>query len=296
MVIAPGRLMSSLPAAGLAACVLGAALCPLVFVVVFGGTDILLGRRGFGPEFWLATLPPLLISIGYLLYRFLRKPREQASSGTRLNGKIARWLMVILNWLMSIVSWLVIAAFVSIISIYPFSTQFEQLGLSLTFFLVASLLSLPVVLLRKTALQQRLMQLPNGVVTTALALVVSISAVIAAVYLMTPDSFSRDHHKKSSAPSYLALSSLIHSDSPNITLQLEKYADYVDVRNVGQDPITVKSVLFNDKPDCYVSKPSLSYPPIKLQFASGAAFFSQCDVTHVTVETDQGSATFKFDR
>ncbi len=285
----PSESRSSLPAVGLAACLLGAVLCPLIFVVLLGGVEML-RRRGGGlpPEFWSVTLPPLLISSGYLLYRFLRKPKEPTADGKRLIVKIASGLMAIL-------SWLVIAAFVAIISKYPLNTPFEQAGISLTFFLLASLLSLPIVLMRKTALQQRLMQLPSGGATAALVLVVAISAVIAVVYLMSPARFIGDH-KGSSTPSYLALGSLIHSDSSNITLRVEKYVDSVDVRNVGQDPITVKSVLFNDKPDCYVSKPSLSYPPIKLQFAGGAAFFSQCDVTQVTVETDQGSATFKFDR
>jgi hypothetical protein len=282
----PSKNRSSLPAAGLAACVLGAVLFPLIFVALFGGVDILLRRSGgLPPEFWLATLPPLLIGIGYLLYRFLRKPRERASGDTRLSAKIARWLMVVL-------SWFVIAVFVVIISKYPLNATFEQVGISLTFFLLASLLSLPVVLIRKTALQQRLMQLPNSIVTAALALVVSVSTVIAVVYLMTPATFIGDH-KGSSAPSYLALGSLIHSDSSNIALSVMKYIDYLQVVNSSQDPITIKSILFNDKPDCYANKPTPL--PIKLQSAGGVVFFSQCDVIDVTVETDQGSASFKFD-
>ena len=277
MLLQPGKSRSSLPAAGLAACVLGGVLCPFIFVAI-----AIITAREIEPAFWFVMLPLLLISSGYLLYRFLRKPKEQASNDTRLIAEI--------------LSWVVIVAFVAIISKYPFKSPIEQVVTSLILFLLASLLSLPIVLMRKTALRQRLMRLSNGVATLMLVLVVFVSTAIVVTYFRIMPPGLPGGLKRPSAPSYLALGSPIDSDSSSISLHVIKYIDYVDVINASQDPITIKGVLFNNKPDCYVSKPSHSYPPIELQFAHGAAFFSRCDVIHVTVETDQGSATFKFDR
>lgn len=157
----------SLPAAGLAACVLGLVLCPFVFVA-----NIIRRPGAMEAEFWFVTLPPLLICCGYLLYRFLGKPKERASSSPR------RLIVKIIGWLMEILSWLVIVAFITVVSFYPLNTTFERILISVTFFLFASLLSLPVVLVRKTALQQRLMQLPRGVVPSVLVLVISAVVVV----------------------------------------------------------------------------------------------------------------------
>lgn len=159
---------SHLPAAGLAACVLGLVLCPFVYVAIGA-------LAGFAPAFSWVSLPPLLVSSGYLLSRFLAKPKENASSHPQLMAEI--------------LSWSVIVAFVAVVSGFTLQTRFERIGLSLTFFLLASLLCLPGVLMRKTALQQRLGRLPNGVAKSVLLLVLSISAVTATAYLFGAQAF-----------------------------------------------------------------------------------------------------------
>ena len=159
---------SSFPAAALAAFVLGSVLCPFVYVVI--------GALGeFESEISLFLLLLLLTSSGYLLFRFLSKPKESASGGV--------WRIA------EILSWFVIAAFIVVASNIriPFFTVLARTGFLFMFLLLASLLSLPVVLLRKTALQQRLMKLPNSVIVLLLVLVMSTSAAVIAVYLLTPN-------------------------------------------------------------------------------------------------------------
>ena len=157
---------AALPAAVLAALVLGLVLCPYIYVAI--------GALGqFAPALSFVALPLLLISSGCLLFRFLGKPKERASSNA--------WLIA------EILSWFVIAAFITVISNFTLFTTFERIATFFMFFLLASLLSLPVVLMRKTALQQRLMKLPNRVITPLLVLIVSVSAAIVVVDLLTPN-------------------------------------------------------------------------------------------------------------
>jgi len=158
---------SFLPATALAAFVLGWVLCPFIYVAI--------GALGhfFAPAFFFIALPLMLISSGCLLFRFLGKPKEPASS--------AAWLIA------EILSWFLIAAFITVVSNFTLFTPFERIGVLFMLYLLASLLSLPIVLMRKTALQQRLMKLPNSVITLLLVLVASISVVITAVYLLSPN-------------------------------------------------------------------------------------------------------------
>jgi hypothetical protein len=166
-----------LPASALAALVLGLVLCPFIYVAI--------GALGqFAPALSFVALPPLLISSGYLLFRFLGKPKEPASNSVWLIGRI-------LSLIGEILSWFVIAAFLVIVSNFTLFTTFERISVLLKFFLLTSLFSLPFVLIRKTMLQQRLMQLPNSVIILLFILVVSISAAIVVVYLLSPTSVWR---------------------------------------------------------------------------------------------------------
>ncbi|MCL2075328.1 MAG: hypothetical protein FWH15_02590 [Betaproteobacteria bacterium] len=156
---------SSFPATALSALVLGLVLCPSVYVAI--NVPLLFLFRE--PAFWFVGLLLMLISSGYLLFRFLGKPKEPASGGL----------------LAEILSWFVIAVFTTIFATnipIPFrATTFDQIATFFIFFLFASLLSLPVVLMRKTALQQRLMKLPNIVITPLVVLVVPVSTAIVVV-------------------------------------------------------------------------------------------------------------------
>jgi hypothetical protein len=158
---------SSLPASALAALVLGLVLCPFIYVAI--------GALGqFAPALSFVALPLLLISSGYLLFRFLGKPKEPASNGMWLIGEI--------------LSWFLIAAFIAIVSNFTLFTTFERIGVLLMFFLLASLFSLPVVLTRKTMLQQRLMKLSNAIIILLFVLIASISTTIVVIYLLSPTS------------------------------------------------------------------------------------------------------------
>src|SRR5687767_4776981 len=159
---------SNLPAAGLAACMLGLVLCPFVYVAIGA-------LAGFAPAFSWVALPPLLLSSGYLLYRFLGKPKESSSSRLHL--------------IVEVLSWILIVSFVAVVSGFTLQTAFERVGLSLTIFLLASLFCLPAAVMRRTALQQRLMRVPNGVVKSVLLVIVSVSLVTATLYLFGARAF-----------------------------------------------------------------------------------------------------------
>ncbi|MCL2075327.1 MAG: hypothetical protein FWH15_02585 [Betaproteobacteria bacterium] len=159
---------SSLPATALAALVLGLVLCPFIYALFH-----VLGQTVTPNLSLFVVLLLLLISGGCLLFRFLGKPKEPASSGA--------WLIA------EILGWLVIAMSIMILSQCVFCSILDRTGGFLMFFLFASLLSLPVVLMRKTALQQRLMKLPNIVITPLVVLVVPVStAIIVVAELLCP--------------------------------------------------------------------------------------------------------------
>jgi hypothetical protein len=120
-----------LPSAGLSACVLGLVLCPFGYIAIGA-------LAGFAPAFSFLTLPPLLASAGFLLYRFLSRPVEGISSNLLMYTEV--------------VSWIVVVAFLVVVSKFTLLTRFEQIGLFSTLFLGASLVSLPGVIMRRTAL------------------------------------------------------------------------------------------------------------------------------------------------
>lgn len=158
----------NLPSAGLAACILGLVLCPFAYIAIGALT-------GFAPAFSFLTLPPLLASAGYLLYRFLSRPVQGSSSNLLVSAEV--------------VSWILIAAFLVVVSGFTLLTRFERIGLSSTLFLVATLVSLPSVLMRRTALQERLRRLPDVVTIVLLLAVLLVAVVTMAVYLLRAPAF-----------------------------------------------------------------------------------------------------------
>jgi hypothetical protein len=157
-----------LPSAGLAACVLGLVLCPFAYIAIGA-------LRGFAPAFSFLTLPPLLASAGYLLYRFLSRPPQGPSNMLLLSAEVF--------------SWILIGLFLVVVSGFTLVTRFERFGLSATLFLVASLVSLPVVLLRRTALQQRLSGLPRALAIVLLLAVLVVALVTMVVFLLQAPAF-----------------------------------------------------------------------------------------------------------
>jgi len=156
---------SRLPAKALAGCLLGLVLSSFLWLAViiyfvFHNTARL-PKNWDEPKVWLPLLLQIICGC-YLLYRFLRKPNDQPASRALL---ACDWFSVL-------------AVTVSIIAVsrwfmvFPNETVFP-IVVSLVFFLFATLASLPVVLIRMTELQQRLMRLPNGVLMLLVALVLA---------------------------------------------------------------------------------------------------------------------------
>jgi hypothetical protein len=68
-------------------------------------------------------------------------------------------------------------------------SSFERLGLFFTIFLLASLISLPLVLMHGSALKARLQKLPKGVVLSILTTVLLLSSVLALYYHLSVPRF-----------------------------------------------------------------------------------------------------------
>lgn len=154
--------------AGLAACILGLVLCPFAYIAMGA-------LRGFAPAFSWLTLPPLLAGSGYLLYRFLSN-RPRATTGK-------------VPLLLELISALLIAAFLVIVSGFTLFSIVERVGLFCMLFLICTLLALPIVLLRKTALADRLARL-QGKLSLGLMLLVLLAAIAATgLYLIRPPAF-----------------------------------------------------------------------------------------------------------
>jgi hypothetical protein len=127
------------------------------------------------PEFWLLLLLQIICG-SYLLYRFLWKPSEQPSSPVLL--------------VCDLFSALAITVFISMASQWlsiSWIKTFSEVVLPLLYFLLAILISLPVVLIRETALQRRLMmRLPNSILMLLVALVLSSTVGILTIIAMSP--------------------------------------------------------------------------------------------------------------
>jgi len=170
---------SPLPAKGLASCLLGLVLSSflwLALVIYFAFHNVArLPKNWEEPEFWFPLLLQIICGC-YLLYRFLRKPNEQPSSRVLL---ACDWFSV-----------LAVTAFIIAVSrwfILFRDETFFPVVVPLVFFLFATLISLPVMLIRKTELQQRLMRLlPNGVLMLLVALVLSGSIGTLTILAMQP--------------------------------------------------------------------------------------------------------------
>lgn len=160
--------VTNLPKAALAACILGLVLCPFGYIAMGA-------LAGFTPAFsWLA-LPPLLASVGYLLIRFLARQGQGAASKLAL--------------LAELFSWTVIAAFLAVVSGFTLLTKLERIGLFATVFLAATLLSLLIFLLRRTALEERLKPLPLPLTLLVLLAVLLAAAVAMGYYLLHAPAF-----------------------------------------------------------------------------------------------------------
>jgi hypothetical protein len=144
----------------------GLILCPFAYIA----TGAL---SGFPAGFSYTSLPPLLLGSGFLLGRYLARPKESAAGGILLGALEA-------------ISWLVLVTFLYLVSGVNLSIGIERFGLACTGFLAASLVALPVLLLRPTRLETRLARLPRGLATLALIVIVAGATFAMIVNLITP--------------------------------------------------------------------------------------------------------------
>jgi len=159
--------LKRVPAAALAACALSLAICPIGFIAT--GT---LGM--YPPAFGYLMVPPFVLGCGYLLVRYLARP-----------GAPRRLPLLLLE----LPSWIAVLALLFFLSNYSLVTSFERAGGVCVAFLAALALCLPVALLRRTALEERLGRIPIGVAMAVVLLVIATTAVVAVVHLTTPDRF-----------------------------------------------------------------------------------------------------------
>ncbi len=159
---------SRLPSLGLSSYILGIVLCPLAYIAIGALT-------GFAPAFSFLSLPPLLVSTSYLLFRFLSKPGRGSSNKLLVTAEIASWILIV--------------AFIILISDFTLLTRFERIGLFSTLFLLTTLVSLPIVLMHQTVLEERLRQLPNTIATLLLLVVLLAEVVITIVYIFRVPAF-----------------------------------------------------------------------------------------------------------
>lgn len=153
----------NLPSTGLSACILGFVLCPLAYIFIGA-------LNGFSTIFSLITLPLLLSSMGYLLYRFVLNSAPRSSN---------KFLM-----LAEMISWFLIAAFLILISNFTLLSRFERTGLFFTLFFITTLLSFPLLLRRRTALEQRINRWPRLVIIFLLLILLLAAVITSAVYLL----------------------------------------------------------------------------------------------------------------
>lgn len=149
------------PALGLSACVLGLVLCPFAYIAIGA-------LSGFAPAFALIALPPLLVGVGYLLYRYLRTPAQGAASAWQLLAEGLAWLPVI--------------GFLWVVSDFTLLTSLERVGWLSTLFLSTTLIALPIVLRRRTALASRLQRWPKVLGVSVLVGVLLAAVGIAVVH------------------------------------------------------------------------------------------------------------------
>ena len=150
-------LVGNFSATILSACILGLLTCPVGYILMGALLYISL-------MFSLIFLPPLLTGSGFLLWRFISKPKNESTST----------LLLVLEG----VSWSVILFFLFIISVIRLAQEFERSGVACLFFLLALLLWLPVVVIRKTALKQRLLRLPPSISLCILFVILAFSAFL----------------------------------------------------------------------------------------------------------------------
>ncbi|CAM3741768.1 hypothetical protein ACAN107058_15420 [Paracidovorax anthurii] len=156
------------PALACACFLLGLVLTPFAYIAIGA-----LG--GFSGAFSAIALPLLLAGGGFLLARFLRRSTPAAPRRGMALAEAAGWLPV--------------GAFLFFVSNFTLLTTFERIGLFCTLFLACSLVSLPVLLLRRPALLARAQAWPAPRAWAGALAVGGASAALASAYVLSANSF-----------------------------------------------------------------------------------------------------------
>jgi hypothetical protein len=74
----------------------------------------------------------------------------------------------------------------------------------------------------------------------------------------------------------------------------------LEVTNTGSNPVRLTSMSINDRPDCSISRLSFvddsPVYPSTLKIGDRLSLVSSCQIIRVTVDTDQGSRVYSFNR
>ncbi|WCM89703.1 hypothetical protein [Acidovorax sp. NCPPB 3576] len=144
--------------------ILGLLLTPVAYIAIGS-------LSGFSAAFSLIALPPLALSLSFLLFRFFKKNTATESINIRHAIELTSWLLVFL--------------FLFFVSNFTLLTTSERVGLFSTLFLVCTIVSIPLLAIRPSALIQRVNTWPQALVITV-DLVLGLPAVIlTAAYLLS---------------------------------------------------------------------------------------------------------------
>jgi hypothetical protein len=71
----------------------------------------------------------------------------------------------------------------------------------------------------------------------------------------------------------------------------------LEITNVGRSPITITSVVINDRADCPISTPRGSkFTALTLKVGDKRGLYGNCRIIRAELQTDQGSGTYSFNR
>jgi hypothetical protein len=156
----------NLVATALTACVLGLVTSPLSFIVVGAS------RSEFSPTSSFILLLPFFVSSGFLLWRYL------ARSPITVGG--------IPLLVAEILSWNTIAVTLFTVSGIGLQDTAQRIGSSSMSFLLISLLCLPLVIWRETALEAWIRRLPRAMSVGALVIVLAAATIAIAADFLIP--------------------------------------------------------------------------------------------------------------
>jgi hypothetical protein len=108
------------------------------------------------------------------------------------------------------------------------------------------------------------------------------------------------------AAGFLALGILGSYNSPDLELVRRDLFDaardgrVLEITNTGKKPLKVVGIKINDRSDCSISQLSFiegrSPFPLTLKIGDELSLMSSCQIVRATVDTDQGSETYSFNR